>query len=140
MAGHHVRRALMKLGPVEDLAQRETWALQQRWREAFAAGVHASTGTWRNGPFEWHAFTFGFSPAVAGARALALAADRPPQPVVVLSAEAQYTFGFEARWPIDLDGHDVIIAPRSMMWSLVFAHGHDGPFYIEADGVGGRLS
>ena len=58
-----------------------TWALQQRWREVFAAETRAETGKWVVGGFEWHSL---IDRAEDGARALALYQRQENRPVWVL--------------------------------------------------------
>lgn len=37
--------------------KRQRWEFQQRWREVYAARLHAKTGKWILGDFDWHLFT-----------------------------------------------------------------------------------
>lgn len=41
----------------------------QRWREVFARGVKEKTGKWTFKGFDWHAFSYKFTPAKEGIRA-----------------------------------------------------------------------
>jgi hypothetical protein len=52
------------------LAQTARRDWQQRWREQYACAVKAGTGKWIYNRFDWHAFSWNFTRAVHGEKAL----------------------------------------------------------------------
>src|SRR5438477_10322385 len=75
-------------GLQEPLANRERWALIRAWRQVYAAGLHAATGRWKYGQYEWHVFSYGHAHALHGERAAA-AYDAEEAGVIIVCPELE---------------------------------------------------
>lgn len=128
-------------GAAEPLSDRERRDWLRTWRETYAAGLHAATGRWKHGPFEWHVFSFEHARALNGERAAAAyAAERPsvvvvcPEspllPVVRLTGGALPDFRTERE--------DVYVGPEDLAWTMAFTHEESlglGPYFCRRDWV-----
>ena len=110
-----------------------TWALQQRWREVFAAETRAETGKWVVGGFEWHSHRC----AEDGARALALYQRQQNRPVWVLPVteygNSALGFRCDRRPELANSGFDALVVPEDFAWTIAFTHedgaGVYGPYF-----------
>lgn len=114
-------------------SERDTW--QQRWREAYAAGLYAATGKWKLGQFEWHVFSFQHARALNALRAVNAYQAEAPQPVIVcpesLALPAVLLRG--TRLPdFSHRGADLLVAPPDLSWTMAFTHEESldiGPYF-----------
>lgn len=116
------------------LTDKEVWSWQQRWREVYAAPLHAATGAWVYNGYDWHVFSFDKYPHVHGDDAWSAFRRVEPGPFLVLAADSSDTFGFSCDGvPSErLDrGSDIVIAPPSMAWTMAFNHERFGPYFAE---------
>lgn len=119
--------------PVE-LTEEHVWNWQQRWRTVFAKELHAATGNWVLHNIDWHVFSYEHHKSKTGGAAWSEYRRLAPCSFVVLSAESRQTFGFscEGKPPDRLKALiDVIVAPPSMEWTMVFTHEEPvfGPYF-----------
>jgi len=128
-------------GQWSEIGRRSRWQQEQRWREVYAARLHASTGKWRWGQLEWHVFSFHHAPALEGTSAVegylqTLASElivipeqhsHPTLPAIHLSAD---------RLPQFQDsGFDVMVWPPDLGWTMAFTHeeGSCGPYFARRE-------
>lgn len=114
------------------LPDKEVWSWQHVWRRVYAGTIHAETGKWMLGPFDWHVFSFDKCVHKAGERARSAYRRVEPGPFLVLSAYIHDTFGFTCTGqpPDSLDiGIDILVAPPSMEWTMAFNHERYGPYF-----------
>jgi hypothetical protein len=129
----HIERvlALAACEPVA-LPDKEVWDWQRKWRHAYAGEIHAQTGKWMLGDYDWHVFSFGKCVHKQGDRAWSAFRRVEPGPFLVFSAQLRHTFGFccDGMAPELLDcGIDIIVAPPSMEWTMAFNHERYGPYF-----------
>jgi Domain of unknown function (DUF4275) len=125
----------------QPLANPDRWAVIQAWREVYAAGLHAATGRWKRGQFEWHVFSFGHTRALNGERsALAYTAERPgvlivcPESVNVPAVRLVNGALPDFRLLCD----DVYVWPEDLTWTMAFTHEESwgfGPYYCRREWV-----
>jgi hypothetical protein len=119
--------------PVQ-LADKEVWSWQQRWRAVYAKELHAAIGKWTFNGFDWHVFSFGHHESKTGDAAWVEYGRLEPCSFLVLSAEDRWTFGFSCsgKPPDRLKaGIDVLVTPTSLEWTMVFTHEEPacGPYF-----------
>lgn len=121
--------------PVQARAGRE---LLQRWRRIYAAEVHRRTGRWTYAGYEWHAFSWGFSPHLSGSAALDEYLRTPLTEHCVYVASgwsgAEFVFQCEPCRPVFRHPSvDVLTFPSSLVWTAAFSHeGIMGPYFSVA--------
>ncbi len=124
---------LLRCGTLEELSAKERWRLMQDWRHAFAGSLHARTGKWVRGEFDWHVFSFGDAAALKGARALeAYRAEGPGTVLVIPQAERLPGVRLHAHHLPELRGLDVYISPPDFSWTMAFTHEESaglGPYF-----------
>jgi hypothetical protein len=114
------------------LADKDVWGWQHEWRLAFAGQLHAETGKWIRGEYDWHVFSFGKCVHKHGDRAWSAYKRIEPGPFLVLSSYTHETFGFSCNGepPDALDqGVDIVVASPSMEWTMAFNHERYGPYF-----------
>jgi hypothetical protein len=120
----------------EPLTRKQRGDLMQRWREIYACRLHASTGKWKHGQFEWHVFSFKHTRALSGGRALeAYRHERPGRLFVIPEAQdlAAYELAAQQLPTFTAVYGDVYIWPPDLAWTMAFTH-------EENDGVGPYFS
>jgi len=136
MTPDNFQRVVERTGAhVEPLAEAERWALLQEWRQVYAASLHASTGRWKRGQFEWHVFSFGDTRALNGEKAVAAYAAEQPMELIVCPESEQWT-------AMRLHGgslpsfreecYDVYVWPLDLAWTMAFTHEESiwlGPYF-----------
>ncbi|WP_164021808.1 hypothetical protein [Pyxidicoccus trucidator] len=124
---------LSRCGSFEELPTKERWSLMQAWRRAYAGALHAATGKWTRGEFDWHVFSFHRAPAYSGARALeAYRAERPEVLIVIPHSEALPAVRLHPSRLPEFPGTDLYIFPPDCAWTLAFTHEDAsglGPFF-----------
>lgn len=130
-----------RVEPIEETARR---TLLRAWRRVFATKLHAATGRWKHGPFEWHVFSFGHADTLCGDEAVAAYQSECPEVVVVCPEsdrlEAVRLHG--GRLPT-FRGDDVYVWPPDLAWTMAFTHEESlglGPYFSRrpapAEGAG----
>lgn len=131
-------------GNRDELGVRDRWALAQRWREVYAARLHAATGKWQWGGFDWHVFSWEHAPAYSGRKAVACYREQAASPFLVLPHEARGSEALpafrlsEARLPL-FEGLwlDVMVWPEDLSWTTAFTHEEDcGPYFSRREWLG----
>lgn len=128
----------VQLSDIEELSQKDVWAVQQRWRELYAREMRATTGAWVFRGFDWHLFSYGFRQCVSGIHAQSNLDAHIPCAVVVFSdAGSRQTYGRRGTLtslPHPQTGSDIIIAPFDFAWTYVQTHEFDlGPYFSQHD-------
>ena len=124
------------------LSRKERGAALQAWRAVYAAAYYAATGKWRKGPFDWHVFSFGYTRAVHGPRAVAVYEAQPVVPFLVVPEDGRWpAFRCDgAGWPdFGPPGLDVYVWPADLSWTMAFTHeaGIDiGPYFCWREWAG----
>ena len=98
---------------------------QQRWRDVYAAELHAATGARVHLGFDWHVFSYGYIACAQGDDARAAFRRLEPGSFIVLSACDADCFGFACtgKPPERLDANiDVTISADSLDWTMAFTH------------------
>jgi Domain of unknown function (DUF4275) len=118
----------------------------EQWRKVFAARLHAATGEWRHGGYDWHIFTYGYADAVAGKQAI--------ERYGKIERKDGYVFTHTVRKPLccsarQLPSHaaieyavslfpdlaDLYFVDRQFQWTFVVTHEASsgiGPFFATA--------
>lgn len=131
-------------GRREELDTRDRWALTQRWREVYAARLHAATGKWQWLGFDWHIFSYEYAPAHRGRKAVACYLEQAASPLLVVPEEGPGCVAlpafrvsepclprFEELW---LDLH---VWPEDLTWTMAFTHeGNCGPYFSRREWLG----
>lgn len=110
----------------------EDWL--KRWRAVFARQLHAATGQWVLHDIDWHVFSYEHHQANSGDAAWAEYRRLSLCSFVVISGDGRTRFGFacEGKPPDRLKaGVDIIVAPTSLDWTMVFTHEEPvfGPYF-----------
>jgi len=153
MTAEEYQEALAACGGEQTpLSDAECRAWLQGWREVYAAGLHAATGQWRLGGFDWHVFSFKHARALNGLRALSAYKAEQPKSLIVCPAlvgrriprltndrvegepsGGQRSLGSSnampavrlehARLPVFAGrGADLLVAPPDLAWTMAFTH------------------
>jgi hypothetical protein len=126
-------------GRQEVLERRERWRLSQRWRETFAIGLHAARGLWKLGEFDWHLFSFEYTPAWKGARAVAAYLGlHAPSFIASPEREALSAVRIIGGELPDFLGlcDDICVWPEDLTWTMAFTHERDwgfGPYFSKSE-------
>lgn len=110
----------------------------QTWREKFASSVKSQTGKWAHLGFEWHAFSYEFTPSKDGLQGLALYFAETASEVYVVP-EDEDDPAFVCRTPKRLDFSDcqtdVLVFPLALDWTIAFTHEQPefGPYFSRAE-------
>jgi hypothetical protein len=86
---HWYLETLNACGAWAALPQAERWRLLQQWREVYAVALHAATGRWKDGRFEWHAFLRQPGRVLNGGKAATAYEAEHPTSIVVCPEDAQ---------------------------------------------------
>lgn len=110
-----------------------------RWRRTFAQRVFDETGNWTHLGFDWHAFSYGFVPALSGEEARAeYRRCRVQGGFAVLIGETMddgFLCASETLPWLDGAGLDAYVVPAFFAWTMVFTHEADwcGPYFTTAE-------
>src|SRR5262245_42312182 len=121
-------------GSAVGLSKKETWALQQKWREAYSRSAKRRTGKWRLGAHDWHVFSAELSACAYGPRAFEYYREVSLNDCFVLSGSDSFE-SVRASLPQPTDFSslylDLYIVPVSWEWTMVFTHGPSvyGPYF-----------
>jgi|SRR5687767_14318191 len=75
------------------LTQRQRWRALQEWRSVFAAPLHKATGKWKLHQFEWHVFSYKYTRALGGAKALAEYQAQRPSRIYLVPEDEDFEAG-----------------------------------------------
>lgn len=134
---HQLQEAGISFEPVQTRAARE---LVRRWRSVYAAEVHRQTGRWTHAGYDWHAFSWAFTPHRSGSTALEeyLRVPMTEDHVYVASgwSMAEFMFRCEPSRPVFRHPSlDVLTFPPSLAWTAAFPHEQAlGPYFSVAQG------
>jgi hypothetical protein len=113
----------------------------QDWRESYAVGLHAATGRWKHGKYEWHLFSFGYALALNGAQAAQTYSEQRAESVIICPEEnrlpAARLIGGELPdffWKYE----DVYVWPGDLSWFMAFTHEAGsglGPYFSRRERV-----
>jgi hypothetical protein len=119
----------------QPLSLEETDDLLHRWRRLYAAFVKRQTGEWVHLGYDWHAFSYGFTAAVAGAAATDAYRRQRPGPVWLIPLWAKGppcpAWSCVGETLPDLSGIDIAVVPADLAWTMAFTHedGWIGPYF-----------
>lgn len=133
-------------GSHTEIPSPERWALMQRWREVYAARLHATTGKWKKDGFEWHVFSFGYARSIAEAKAVVEYRAQSPSKFVVMPEDRRdltlpaYRVIGGALPEFGGTHFDVLVSPESLTWTMAFTHeeGYCGPYFSRKEWVDGE--
>jgi hypothetical protein len=120
----------------EVMSLNELKSHQKAWREIFAKPLYKKTGEWTKDNFDWHTFSFGYTPSFSGD----LAWNKYRQAfkgIYLLLPNLEEGDGYKcnSEIPLNLSGKniDVYICPLDYSWTFVNTHeeGMCGPYYCE---------
>lgn len=118
----------------------EAAELHIRWRAVFAAAVFARTGERVHLGYDWHAFSYGFTPSCSKEAALEAYRRAPLGPLHLLPNDDDdeapcLLLEAPAALPV-LTDLDVSVVPHDFSWTMAFTHedGFIGPFFAAAPG------
>jgi hypothetical protein len=126
-------------GQTEPIARIERDKLLQTWREVYAAPYHDAQGRWRLSQFEWHVFSFGYTRALNGERAVAAYSDQSAPSLIICPED-----GRKPAWKLT-DGNlpdfrkwggDVYVWPDDLSWTMAFTHEGGlglGPYFSQME-------
>ena len=123
----------------EALPQDRRAELMQRWREVYSAGLHAATGRWRRGEFDWHVFSFGDARSLNGEAAREAYRAESPRGIIVAPEDYRLpAFRLETERLPEFAGTDVYVFPESLRWTMAFTHEESsglGPYFSRAEWI-----
>ena len=126
-------------GQTEPIARIERDKLLQTWREVYAAPYHDAKGRWKLSQYEWHVFSFGYTRALNGERAVAAYSDQSAPSLIVCPED-----GRSPAWKLT-DGNlpdfrkwggDVYVWPDDLSWTMAFTHEGGlglGPYFSQME-------
>lgn len=126
---------------LERLSEEEATALWRRWRETFAQPVKAATGEWVHLGYHWHAFSYGFTHAMAldAAKAAYRARweGRPVELVLLPLEDETLAYRCQADSPLELPREECNVCPPDFAWTMAFTHedGWLGPYFSTREWV-----
>jgi len=118
----------------EELQSETVWRTQQRWREVYSSALHSETGRWTYRGYDWHTFSYGFSPSISGRDAEEEARKSLPGDVWILADVGNVRQwgrrGFLESFSLPPAREDIIVAPLDLSWTLTLTHDRDhGPYF-----------
>ena len=128
-------------GEREILSNNDRLRLLQNWREVFAVGLHAATGKWKRGEYEWHVFSFGDARALCGEKVMMAYSQERPAAFIVCPEEAGLsTVAIRGGSLPDFRplADDFCVWPEDLSWTMAFTHEESawlGPYFCRADWV-----
>lgn len=129
----------------ERLSRSEALEAWRQWRETFALAVKEATGRQVHRGYHWHAFSYGFTYAVA--RDEAHAAYRAvwntfgEQELLLLpQGDERLAYRCIAPEPLELTGSECLVCPPGFAWTMAFTHedGLFGPYFTTEEWAGHR--
>lgn len=122
------------------LGRKQKWEIQRDWRRQFSAGVNDATGKWVYKGKDWHAFSYGFTPCLKGARAEAAYDALTAESFLLLSSNEDVPAFKCETGPPKLSAleslameHpsllDLYISSPQFSWTFVLTHEAIGPFF-----------
>ena len=128
-------------GDVDLLTLRERRDAFQRWRETYASGLHAMTGSWQYQGFDWHLFSFEYVRALSGHRAVEeYRSQRPTEFLVMPECETKAAVRIEGGELPDLRTilDDFHVWPTNLEWTMAFTHEESigfGPYFSRREWI-----
>ena len=128
---------------IAEPAPQEVWRRLQSWRKAFAADLHARTGKWAHGDYDWHVFSFDFARSIRGERAV-IAAQEHIRGITSLTIAPKESYlpaiELSASTMPELRtlNHDILIWPSSFEWTIAYTHEDAsgmGPFFCKREWI-----
>ncbi len=124
----------------ERLSRSEATEAWRQWRETFASAVKGATGRYVHLGFHWHAFSYGFTYAVARDEAhaayLAVWSTSGEQELLLLpEQDSRLAWRCMAPKPLELTGSECLVRPPGFEWTMAFTHedGLFGPYFTTED-------
>lgn len=121
-----------------EIPRKETWKLQQKWRETYAVNLYNKTGKWIHDDIDWHVFSHEHTAHVAGNKAWNKYREKCGNAYLILpNGNAGNGYRCESNKPANFSkrGIDLYICPEDMSWTFVNTHEEDwiGPFYSDKE-------
>lgn len=124
----------------ELLPDKECWRFQQTWRETYSRAVYDATGKWTHLGFDWHAFSYGFTPALERDSARNEYRQVSVGTYLILpdKDEMPGLRCMNALPDLSRKGVDAYVCAPDMSWTMVFTHEDDdcGPYFSTVEMVG----
>ena len=116
--------------------------LMPGWRRVYASRLHNATGRRVEGLYDWHIFSFNHAPFQEGAQALAIYDRLAISPRIIICPHDDRLPALEIAGAHCLPdfrayGHDVMIWPEGLAWTMAFTHedGWFGPYFCRREWV-----
>jgi hypothetical protein len=113
--------------------KKETWKVQQKWRETFSRKVKEQEGKWIYRGFDWHTFSYDFAKYKGGANAFELYKQIDVQDYFIISEdEDSPSFLCSSAKVPDFSNlwGDFYVFPETVEWTMVFTHEDGlGPYF-----------
>ena len=146
MTGEEYQSALERCGGQQEILERkERLQWMQRWREVYARPVHEATGSWRIEQYDWHAFSYSYTRALNGEKAVLAYEDERPKVLLVCPEEEQLPavrIRIAKRKPsFRQEFGDVYVFPEDLSWTMAFTHEESmelGPYFSRREWVEDR--
>lgn len=128
-------------GRVVPLGRRDRWDALQRWRERYAAKLHASRGRWKIGPYEWHVFSFGHAPALDRRHAIENYKAQDVGSFIVCPEREEFPAARVIGGTLPdycLKSEDIYVWPIDLGWTMAFTHEESiglGPYFSRCEWV-----
>ncbi|MCP3138968.1 DUF4275 family protein [Pyxidicoccus xibeiensis] len=135
---------LSRCGTMAEVSRRERWRLMQEWRSVYASSLHAATGKWKHGQFEWHVFSFKYAHALSGTKAQhAYSLEQPGEVLVIPESEALPALRLEAHLLPDFISlrNEIHVFPPDLSWTMSFTHEMSiglGPYFSRREWMDAR--
>ena len=119
----------------QPMKTKDIWTTMAAWRKAVVPQVKQSTGRAVHLGYDWHAFSYGFTPAKSGSVAKENYQRVLLGDYLVLSAWSKLDFGFRcssSEKPDFSNLHmDVLVTSTDFSWSMIFTHEQGfGPYFV----------
>jgi hypothetical protein len=129
-------------GSQEILDRKKRWHWMQRWREVYASALHAATGSWKLGKFDWHVFSHPYARALNGQKAmLAYEEERPKVLLICPEYEvlpAVRLLVAKRKPSFRQESGDVYVFPEDLSWTVAFTHEESlelGPYFSRREWI-----
>ena len=137
MTKEEYHAALKRCGGSQEVLERKERSLwMQRWREVYARAVHAATGSWKLGQFDWHVFSHPYARSLNGQEAMRAYEEERPKVLLICPEYEEFPavrLRVGKRKPsFRQENGDVYVFPEDLSWTVAFTHEESlglGPYF-----------
>ncbi len=112
-------------GVLEPLQGHDRWGAMQRWREVYAAPLHAATGRWTYRGYDWNVFSAGYARALDGRHAVEEYELQKAETFLICpKPEALPAYRVAGGTLPDFRElyEDITVWPDDLSWTMAFSH------------------